>query len=122
MPLTYDHSDQTRHMISTAEFKILSKKKAFISNISRGPIIDTPALISALKEEKLRGAALDVTDPEPLPSDNELWDLPNVTVHPHVSGSGNAYVGRAFELLSQSLERWAKGEKILNEVDRKRGY
>jgi len=121
VPLT----DQTRHFLSTDEFKALSqdgKKPAFVTNIARGPIIDQPKLVEALKNRTLAGAALDVTDPEPLPEDSELWDLPNVTVTPHVSGNGSSYTGRCFQILEENLKRMEKGEKLLNVVQRKRGY
>jgi len=121
VPLT----DQTRHFLSTDEFKTLSqngKKPGFVTNIARGPIIDQPKLIEALKDETLAGAALDVTDPEPLPEDSELWDLPNVTVTPHVSGTGSSYTERSFQILEENLTRKEKGEKLLNVVRRERGY
>ncbi|KAK5131290.1 hypothetical protein LTR08_001129 [Meristemomyces frigidus] len=121
VPLT----DQTHHFLSTDEFKALSqdgKKPAFVTNIARGPIIDQPKLIEALKNNTLAGAALDVTDPEPLPEDSELWDLPNVTVTPHVSGVGSSYTERSFKVLEENLTRLDKGEKLLNEVKRERGY
>jgi phosphoglycerate dehydrogenase-like enzyme len=121
VPLT----DQTRHFLSTTEFKALSndgKRSVFVQNIARGPIIDQPALIEALKDGTVASAALDVTDPEPLPAESELWDLPNVTITPHVSGSGSSYTQRVFELFLTNLERRAKGEKLLNVVRRDRGY
>jgi len=121
VPLT----DDTHHMLSTEEFKVLSqngKKPAFVTNIARGPIVDHPALISALKDGTLAGASLDVTEPEPLPSDSELWDMENVIITPHISGVGTAYNDRAFQLLEQQLERRKNGEKLLNVVQRKRGY
>lgn len=121
VPLT----DQTKHFLSTAEFKVLSqngRRPAFITNIARGPIIDQPALIESLKDETLAGAALDVTDPEPLPEDSELWGLKNVTVTPHISGVGQAYTERAFKVLEENLVRRQKGERLLNVVQRKRGY
>lgn len=121
VPLT----NQTTHMLSTKEFEVLSqggKKPAFVTNIARGPIIDQPALIESLKDGTLRGAALDVTDPEPLPSDNELWSLDNVIVTPHISGVGQAYTERAFQVLEKNLERRQKGEKLINVVRRDRGY
>ncbi|KAK0259913.1 MutS protein 1 [Friedmanniomyces endolithicus] len=120
VPLT----EQTKHFLSTAEFKALSqdgKKPAFIQNIARGPIIDQPALIEALKDGTIAAAALDVTDPEPLPKDSELWDMPNVTITPHVSGVGSSYAERSFELFKTNLERREKGERLLNVVRRDRG-
>ncbi|THX36599.1 hypothetical protein D6D10_06541 [Aureobasidium pullulans] len=121
VPLT----KETTHFLSTEEFKVLSqngKRPAYVTNIARGPIIDQPALIEALKSDTLAGASLDVTDPEPLPSDNELWDLENVIVTPHISGNGAAYVDRAFQILELQLEHKQKGEKYINVVNRKRGY
>lgn len=82
----------TKHLLGGKEFEVLSKKKAFLSNISRGDILIQDELIEALKSKDkggkglLRGAALDVTSPEPLPSDSELWRLDGVTITPHISG------------------------------------
>ncbi|USW54640.1 Putative D-isomer specific 2-hydroxyacid dehydrogenase, NAD-binding domain-containing protein [Septoria linicola] len=121
VPLT----DQTRHFLSKEEFRVLShdgKKPAFVTNIARGQIIDQPALIEALKDGTLSGAALDVTDPEPLPEDSELWGMENVIVTPHVSGNGVAYTERTFKILEQNLERREHGEKLINIVRRSRGY
>jgi phosphoglycerate dehydrogenase-like enzyme len=112
----------TRHMLSSEEFDILSQKKTFVSNIARGPIIDSIALRKALEDGKLRGAALDVTDPEPLPANNPLWTAPNITITPHISGHTNNYADRVFQLLELNLERKAKGERLINVIDRKRGY
>jgi phosphoglycerate dehydrogenase-like enzyme len=97
-------------------------RKTFVTNIARGPIIDQEALIEALKDGTLQGAALDVTDPEPLPADSELWDLDNVVVTPHISGNGVAYEDRAFQVLGVNLERREKGEQLINVVKRERGY
>lgn len=121
VPLT----EQTRHFLSTPEFRALSqdgKKPAFLTNIARGEIIDQPKLIEALKDSTLSGAALDVTDPEPLPADSELWDLENVIVTPHVSGIGSNYIERTLKILEINLERRERGEKLLNIVRRERGY
>ncbi|KXL46053.1 hypothetical protein M433DRAFT_66173 [Acidomyces richmondensis BFW] len=121
VPLT----NETRHFLSMPEFKILGRegnKPAFITNIARGPIIDQPKLIAALKDGLLSGAALDVSDPEPLPADNELWDLPNVIITPHISGSSQAYSERSFQVLEENLKRRENGLKLLNVVRRSRGY
>jgi phosphoglycerate dehydrogenase-like enzyme len=112
----------TRHLLSSAEFDILSKKKALISNIARGPVIDQPALVAALHDGRLRGAALDVTDPEPLPKEDPLWQAPNVVITPHISGNGVDYNDRAFQVLEVNLERRAQGKPLINVIDRKKGY
>jgi phosphoglycerate dehydrogenase-like enzyme len=118
VPLTAE----TRHFLDSEEFSILSDRKAFIINIARGPIVQHDALIKALKAGDLRGAALDVTEPEPLPKDSELWDLKNVSITPHVSGIGTAYFDRSFAILDENLTRIEQGKNLLNLVDRRRGY
>jgi phosphoglycerate dehydrogenase-like enzyme len=94
----------------------------FIANIARGQVIDQPALVKALHDGLISGAALDVADPEPLPSDDPLWTAPNVLITPHVSGSTDVYADRAFEVLRENMRRDRSGRKLVNEVDRKRGY
>ena len=122
VPLT----KETTRFLGKEEFRVLSKHasqgKPFVSNIARGPIIDQPDLIEALKDGTLSGAAVDVTDPEPLPSDSELWDLENCIVTPHISGSGSSYVERAFKVLEVNLGKRVKGDKLINVVKRGRGY
>ena len=118
LPLT----PATTHLLSTSEFDILARRRAFVVNISRGKIIDQPALIEALNDGKLRGAALDVVDPEPLPKDNPLWDAKNVIITPHISGLSTKYGERAFDVLFTNLKRRERGEKMFNLIDRKRGY
>ncbi|KAF2099459.1 hypothetical protein NA57DRAFT_55427 [Rhizodiscina lignyota] len=118
VPLTND----TNALLGAEEFDILSRKQALISNIARGSVIDQPALADALKAGKLRGACLDVTEPEPLPADDPLWDAPNLVVTPHVAGNSTNYIRRAFELFMAIVERKMKGERMYNVVDRKRGY
>lgn len=121
VPLT----DQTRHFLSTEEFRVLSqdgKRPVFVTNIARGAIIDQDALIKSLKDGTLAGAALDVTDPEPLPEDSELWGLDNVTVTPHISGVGQSYTDRAFQIVELQVDKRQKGEKLINVVKRDRGY
>jgi phosphoglycerate dehydrogenase-like enzyme len=121
VPLT----DQTRGFLGKEEFEVLKdggKGPAFVTNIARGPIINQPELIEALKDGTVEGAALDVTDPEPLPEDSELWDLKNVVVTPHISGNGVAYEERAFQVLEVNLKRREKGDGLINVVRRERGY
>lgn len=127
VPLT----EQTRGFLGREEWEVLKKgngkgeddgSPAFVTNIARGPIIDQEALVRALKDGTLEGAALDVTDPEPLPEDSELWDLENVVVTPHISANAVAYEERAAQVLEVNLEKREKGERLINVVDRKRGY
>ncbi|KAI0166191.1 hypothetical protein GGR57DRAFT_496464 [Xylariaceae sp. FL1272] len=109
-------------MLGAAQFKLLAKRKTFVSNIGRGPTIVTSDLIAALDEGWIRGAALDVTDPEPLPKDHPLWHKENVIVTPHVSGNTNSYNDRLLAILDINLERLSKGEEFMNRVSRSRGY
>jgi phosphoglycerate dehydrogenase-like enzyme len=120
VPLT----DSTRHFLGKEEFALLGKKNALIVNIARGAILVQDDLIAALKKKEggLRGAALDVTDPEPLNPESELWDLENVAVTPHVSGIGTEYVDRSFQILERNLTNLENGDPLINVVDRKRGY
>lgn len=122
-PLTKD----TTHMLAAPEFEILgSRRNAFIANISRGSILNQADLITYLKkspeEGGLRGAAVDVTDPEPLPKDSELWDLENVTVTPHISVLSAAYTDRSLAILDINLTNLEAGKPLINVVDKKKGY
>ena len=118
LPLT----PATTHLLGKAEFDLLSRRRAFVVNISRGKILDQPALVEALNDGRLRGAAVDVTDPEPLPADDPLWDAKNAVVTPHISGIGTEYMERAFDVLMTNLARREQGKRMFNLVDRKRGY
>jgi phosphoglycerate dehydrogenase-like enzyme len=90
---------------------------ALVVNAGRGPTIDTAALVDQLRAGRLR-AALDVTDPEPLPPDHPLWASPNVLITPHVAGDSPAAAVRAFELVGDQIRRFAAGEPLINEVGR----
>ena len=95
---------------------------AFLVNIGRGALIDQNALIAALQEQRLGGAALDVTDPEPLPADSPLWVMENVIITPHIAGLSTHYNDRIVDLLSENLRRYLTGEPLLNLVQRELGY
>ncbi|KAL7931028.1 hypothetical protein V8C35DRAFT_282962 [Trichoderma chlorosporum] len=114
--LSLPMSPQTKHCIGAEQFKILSKKKPFLINAARGPIIDTPALVEALEGGLLRGAALDVADPEPLPKGHPLWKAPNVFITPHISWQSTKMIERITDVLLQNLERLDRGEHLLNRV------
>lgn len=98
------------------------KKGAYLINIARGKIVDTAALMAALKDGSLAGAALDVTDPEPLPADHALWTAPNVVITPHVAADGKLTDERWWALYKENIRRFGAGEPLLNCVDVKAGY
>jgi phosphoglycerate dehydrogenase-like enzyme len=118
VPLT----DKTHHLLSAPEFEILKAKRTYISNIARGPIINTHDLIEALDKGLIRGAALDVTDPEPLPDGHPLWKAKNVIITPHVSGNSTAYTERLLAILETNLTRLSEGKELTNKVSRRDGY
>jgi phosphoglycerate dehydrogenase-like enzyme len=117
LPLT----PHTTHLIGEAELRAM-KPNTYLVNIARGSIIDEPALIRALQEGWIGGAGLDVFEEEPLPSDSPLWKLENALLSPHVAGFTPHYDRRAATLFAQNLERYVRGEPLLNQVDKERGY
>ncbi len=95
---------------------------AFLVDVSRGGVVNHPALVNALKSGKLAGAALDVFPEEPLPASSPLWGMPNVLISPHISGFSPRYTERAMQLFSENLLRYLGGLTLYNLVDRQRGY
>ena len=108
LPLT----EESRGLVD-AEFLAAMKDGALLVNVARGAVVDTAALVSALRAERIR-AALDVVDPEPLPADSPLWDCPGLLVSPHVGGSSSAMWPRAHRLVRDQLHRIAAGEEPVN--------
>ncbi|MEU8673228.1 2-hydroxyacid dehydrogenase [Streptomyces sp. NPDC048560] len=98
-----------------AEFLKAMRDGALLVNVARGQVVDTDALLSELECGRLR-AALDVTDPEPLPAGHPLWHAPHVLITPHVGGSTSAFLPRAKRLLAGQLTRFAAGEPVRNVV------
>jgi len=84
--------------------------------------VDTPALVDALKERRIAGAALDVTEPEPLPSDHPLWTAGNILITPHTSAKGMGSTQKSMDLFCENIRRYVNGLPLLNVVDKKRGY
>ncbi len=117
VPLTAE----TRGLIGEREFSLF-KPGSFLVNVARGEIVDTEALANALSAGRLAGACLDVTDPEPLPPEHRLWDMPNVLITPHVSGRSALSDERRRTLALANLRRFASGEPLLNVVDKDAGY
>ncbi|MGA9812609.1 MAG: 2-hydroxyacid dehydrogenase [Terriglobales bacterium] len=113
--LTIPLTSETRRMID-AKWLARMKPGALLVNASRGAIVDTDALLRALTDKRIR-AALDVTDPEPLPPDHPLWWAPNLLITPHVAGDSSRFMMRAFKLASEQAERFSRGEPLLNVVN-----
>jgi phosphoglycerate dehydrogenase-like enzyme len=88
---------------------------ALLVNVSRGAVVDTDDLLAECASGRLR-AALDVTDPEPLPADHPLWRTPGVLVSPHVGGNTSAFLPRARRLVAAQVMRWTSGEPLVNVV------
>lgn len=120
MPLT----KSTTGVLAREQFEILSKnkRKTYVANVARGGHIVTDDLIDALETGKIRGAALDVTDPEPLPQDHPLWRAPNVFITPHVSWATPYYWDRALQLIETNLERMYEGKPLINVMNRIENY
>jgi len=112
----------TRGMVDADAFKAIKDDAVFI-NLGRGPVIDEDALIEALRSGKLRGAALDVFSEEPLPAENELWELDNVLLSPHNMDQTATFMSEATEFfVFENLPRFICGKDLLNPVDPGLGY
>lgn len=116
-PLT----EETRHMVNTDRIEQM-KDTAVVVNVGRGPLIDTEALTDALANGKLRGAGLDVTEPEPLPADHKLWDLDNCVITPHTANIPRYMERRIGALALKNWGLFEAGEKMSTEVDVEAGY
>jgi phosphoglycerate dehydrogenase-like enzyme len=98
------------------------KPDAFLINVGRGPLVDTKALAVALRDKKLGGAALDVFDQEPLPSDSPLWDLESLLLTPHTAGLTDKLWERHYVLITENLRRYLAHQPLLVQVDKTKGY
>jgi len=112
---------ETHHLIGAGEIALL-KPTAYLLNVARGSLLDQAALIAALQERKITGAALDVTDPEPLPVEDPLWHTPRLFLTPHTSAISDRLWSRQTSLLLDLLQRWFEGRELFNLVDLHRGY
>jgi phosphoglycerate dehydrogenase-like enzyme len=117
LPLTRE----TRHLFDRRFFDAVKPGAYFIS-VGRGESTVTEYLVAALKDGRLRAAGLDVTDPEPLPKDHELWRLPNVIITPHVSSDTAEARQRMAAIAIENVRRYVAGERLLSVVDLKAGY
>jgi phosphoglycerate dehydrogenase-like enzyme len=117
LPFTGD----TRHFFSAAEFNLM-KNNALYINLGRGATTNDEALVNALKEKRIRGALLDVTETEPLPAGSPLWDMDNVILTGHYAGCHPEYSRMAMSVALENLERYKRGEPLKNFVDKNKGY
>ena len=121
--LSLPNSPSTTHVINEHTLGLM-KPSAFVINVGRGPAVDNMALAAALKNGTIAGAALDVTEPEPLPADHPLWDCKNCLITPHSSGmyfQRDPHL-RVLKLWKENLEAFFEGRPLKNVVDLKTGY
>jgi len=111
----------TKEMFNSEVFGKM-KRDAYFINVSRGGLVQQSALISALKNKKIRGAGLDVTTPEPLPADHELWTCPNLVITPHNSSVADVRDQRMLALAVENVRRYTLGMPLMNVVDKEKGY
>jgi phosphoglycerate dehydrogenase-like enzyme len=119
--ITAPLTPQTHGLIDDAAFAAM-RPDAFLINCARGAICDEAALVRALTQRRIGGAALDVFVDEPLPSEHPLWRLPNVILSPHISGLSLRYAERAAMIFEENMRRYLAGEPLVNAVDKVRGY
>ena len=112
---------QTKGMIGAREFGLM-KPSAVILNVGRGPVIDETAMVEALRTKRIRGAALDVFDEEPLPAKHPLWELDNVLITAHCADHVEGWVESAVVFFVEQFGRWRRGEPLKNVVNKTAGY
>ncbi len=117
VPLT----TETRGLFDDAAFRAM-KSTAFFVNIARGDVADEDALIRALEEQRIAGAALDVFHQEPLPASSPLWSMPNVLISPHITGVNGQYDERAATIFIENVRQYVQKQPLYNLVDKGRGY
>ncbi|HEY4904565.1 MAG TPA: D-2-hydroxyacid dehydrogenase [Candidatus Sulfotelmatobacter sp.] len=111
----------TRGLMNAERFAAM-KSSACLINVGRGPLIDETALATALRSNQIAGAALDVFEQEPLPSESPLWDLPNLLITPHTAALTDKLWERHYALLSENLRRYVALQPLLDVVDKQKGY
>jgi phosphoglycerate dehydrogenase-like enzyme len=111
----------TRHMIGAGELAAM-REDAWLINVARGSLVDTGALVDALRSGSIGGAALDVTDPEPLPDGHPLWELERAIITPHVANPNSAQLNKFAERVRENVGRFAAGHELIAPVEQERGY
>ena len=112
---------QTARMMGAEQFALM-KKGAYLVNVARGQVVDEPALVEALRQDRLRGAALDVTAEEPLPTESPLWEMPQVTITPHVGAQSADRVDVTVDFFCENLHRFCRDQRLFNCVDKQLGF
>jgi phosphoglycerate dehydrogenase-like enzyme len=112
---------QTRGLIGQAELAAM-RRDAWLVNVARGGVVDTPALVDALQKGQIGGAALDVTDPEPLPAGHPLWDLPNCLITPHTADTEEMTRPLLADRIAENVQRLAAGQELEGRIDPDLGY
>jgi phosphoglycerate dehydrogenase-like enzyme/glyoxylase-like metal-dependent hydrolase (beta-lactamase superfamily II) len=112
---------ETRGLFGEPQFEAM-KRSAYFINIARGGLVKMPALMEALRNRRIAGAGLDVTDPEPLPPGHSLWKMTNVVISPHVGGQSPEGKDRQWRLWRENVRRFVAGEPLLCVVDKEKGY
>jgi phosphoglycerate dehydrogenase-like enzyme len=115
------HTEKSHKMLGPNQFEKMKRGSWFIA-VSRGKTYDLDALIKALDSGRLKGAGVDVTDPEPLPEGNALWKFKNVIVTPHIAGRSDQDRGRMLGTVEENIRRFAEGLPLINVVDKQKGY
>jgi phosphoglycerate dehydrogenase-like enzyme len=112
---------KSERMIASKQFEAMKQGAYFIA-VSRGKLYDKQALVKALDSRKLAGAGLDVTDPEPLPAEDSLWNFPNVVITPHVASAAEGSNQRRITVIEENIRRFARGAALTHVVDKAKGY
>jgi D-3-phosphoglycerate dehydrogenase len=112
-------NDSTRGIINAAAIDRM-KRDALLANMARGQLVVTEDLVAALRTNRIAGAVMDVTEPEPLPPDNALWEFPNVIITPHVGGQSALRIDDMTRMFCANLRRWLAREPLINRIDDKR--
>jgi phosphoglycerate dehydrogenase-like enzyme len=119
--LTAPLTAETRGLIGAHALHAM-RPEAVLINVSRGGLVDEPALIAALRDGTIGGAALDVFEQEPLPPESPLWDLERAILSPHIAAGTSRYYERVIEIFTENLRRYLRDDALLNVVDTARGY
>ncbi|WP_420880278.1 D-isomer specific 2-hydroxyacid dehydrogenase family protein [Rhodococcus sp. (in: high G+C Gram-positive bacteria)] len=111
----------TRHLVGAPQLAKLGPR-SWVINVARGPLVDTDAVVDALRDSQIGGVGLDVTDPEPLPDGHPLWTLPNAIVTPHDSNPPSVRAGAFADHVGENVRRFVAGEDLVARIDPEAGY